>query len=217
MNRSGHKWAEEEIAYLRKIAPGRSRREIYELLCKRYGEICTMTGMVGTMHRYGIRTGRDGRFKKGCASWNKGKKWSEFMSEEGMVNSRKTQYKKGNIPHTTIQGVGQERVTRDGYIQVHVSEGLQSKPNENWEFKHRLIWEQAHGRKVPDGHVVIFADRNKRNFGIDNLVLVHRGVLAIINQMGMTYYDRDSLEVCITRAKLHSAKRRKLKEAKHDG
>jgi hypothetical protein len=34
--------------------------------------------------------------------------------------------------------------------------------------KHRLIWEQAYG-PMPKGTIIIFKDKNRRNFALDNL------------------------------------------------
>ena len=45
-----------------------------------------------------LKSGLTGRFVKGQISWNKGKKWDDYMSKEGQANSRKTTFKKGNIP-----------------------------------------------------------------------------------------------------------------------
>ena len=42
---------------------------------------------------------------------------------------------------------------------------------EHWQSKHSLLWEQHHGRKVPKGHIVMFADGDRRNFDINNLML----------------------------------------------
>lgn len=47
---------------------------------------------------------------------------------------------------------------------------------------HRHIWEQLHGRKVPPGHVVRFADGNSNNFIDKNLYLATRNDLCRENQ-----------------------------------
>ena len=45
-----------------------------------------------------------------------------------------------------------------------------------------LLWEQRHGRPVPDGHLVLFADGDRRNFDPANLLLVSRAELAVMNK-----------------------------------
>ena len=42
-----------------------------------------------------------------------------------------------------------------------------------WMQKHRYIWEQHYG-KIPKGYYVIFLDKNKRNFNINNLALISK-------------------------------------------
>ncbi|MHB8182844.1 MAG: HNH endonuclease signature motif containing protein, partial [Candidatus Desulforudaceae bacterium] len=75
--------------------------------------------------------------------------------------------------------VGTERVNADGYVDIKIQDG---KAQKNWRGKHLLTWEEHHGRPVPPGHAVIFGDRNRRNFNPDNLILVSRKQLAIMNK-----------------------------------
>lgn len=70
--------------------------------------------------------------------------------------------------------IGAERV-RKGYVEVKVKQ-----PNV-WDQKHRHIWEQHHGKKLKHNEIVIFADKNNRNFDIDNLIMVHRKYLGQLN------------------------------------
>jgi len=71
------------------------------------------------------------------------------------------------------QPVGSERV-RQGRVYVKTVGG-------KWVGKHVLIWEGANG-KVPQGHAVIFADGNKRNMALDNLLLVSKAELRFMNR-----------------------------------
>jgi hypothetical protein len=59
-----------------------------------------------------------------------------------------------------------------------------------WKFKHRLIWEKAHG-KIPRDHVVLFADGDKLNFALNNLLLVSRRELSVMNKQGLICNHRD--------------------------
>lgn len=77
------------------------------------------------------------------------------------VNS--SQFKKGLIPHNR-RPIGSERVYKSGYVKVKVAD-------DKWVFKHNYIYEQHYG-KIPEGYTIIFADKNKSNFNIDNLMLV---------------------------------------------
>ena len=70
--------------------------------------------------------------------------------------------------------LGTERVNGDDYVDIKVAE-----PNV-WEAKHRLIWKKEKG-PIPKGHVVIFGDGNRHNFEINNLILVSKKILSVLN------------------------------------
>ena len=53
-----------------------------------------------------------------------------------------------------------------------------------WKGKHKIIWEAANG-PVPPGHVLIFADGNKLNVTLENLLLITRRELAVMNKKGL--------------------------------
>ena len=53
-----------------------------------------------------------------------------------------------------------------------------------------LVWERENG-PVPKGHVVIFGDRNRRNFEINNLILVSRKQLVRLNQNNLIQNDAE--------------------------
>lgn len=84
----------------------------------------------------------------------------------------------------TMRPVGSEFEGKDGYIMVKVAP-WPSKPGskDNWKLKHKHVWEQANGREVPRGHVVMFKDRDTRNFDPANLACVPRGVMQRMNDM----------------------------------
>lgn len=100
--------------------------------------------------------GVKGRFKPGQIPVNKGQK----MSSEVYEKAKATMFKPGQKPKNTKWN-GYERVTVDDYIQVRVSE-------RKFKMKHKMIWEEANG-KLPEGMIVVFKDKNRRNFAIENL------------------------------------------------
>jgi len=51
-----------------------------------------------------------------------------------------------------------------------------------WTLKHRIVWEQHYKKKIPRGSVIIFADGNKSNLSIENLICVTREELKILNK-----------------------------------
>lgn len=113
--------------------------------------------------------GRKTRFKKGQTPPNKGKKQTEFMSQEAIERTKATRFKKGNIP-PNHKPIGYERINRDGYIEVKVRD---EKYTRNFELKHRYIWEKHFG-PIPESHNVQFKDGNRQNCNIENLYIISR-------------------------------------------
>ena len=53
-------------------------------------------------------------------------------------------------------------------------------------YLHRRIWEKNHG-SIPKGHIVIFADSNRENYEIENLLLVSYREMAVMRQNGLLF------------------------------
>jgi len=122
-----------------------------------------------------MHCGRSGHFEKGHTPINKGK--------PGNAGWKSTQFKAEHRPHN-YQLVGTERINGSGYVDIKVAE-----PN-TWKGKHIIVWEQTHG-PVPDGSVIVFGDRNRRNFDPNNLILVTRSQLSTLNVKGLIQTDAD--------------------------
>ena len=172
-------WTEEEKKYLSEITLGRGYLEITEMMTAKFNYDYTKTQIAAAIKRYGLSTGRTGRFEKGRVPFNKGTK--------GLTSANKTSFKKGNVPHTYLP-IGSESVTRDGYTIVKVSE--EGTRNQQWRPKHRLIWEKHHG-PVPDGYAIVFGDGDKTNLSIDNLILVSRSQLSVMNTKKLIKNDAE--------------------------
>lgn len=145
-----------------------------------------------------IRTGiNGGRFEKGHISHNKDKKWNEYMSKEGQLNSRKTTFKKGNKPANWVP-IGTERIGKGGYIEIKLQDG---KLNKNWEGKHRHLYKKYYG-EIPKNHIVIFADGNIRNFDKENLIVITKNENARLNQNKLRFDDAEITKSAINLTKL---------------
>lgn len=169
------RYTKEELEYIRKITPGRHYKEIVEMFNKKFERQIDAKKLKETLGNHGISTGLTGRFEKGHVPVNKGKKFP------GTGNI--TTFKKGNIPANKMK-VGEDVITTDGYVKTKIAE-----PNV-WEYKHKLIWAEAHG-PVPEKHSVIFADGNKLNLSIDNLLLVSRAELLMLNRRRLISEDSE--------------------------
>jgi hypothetical protein len=77
---------------------------------------------------------------------------------------------------------GSTRISPAGYTQVKTASGV-------WRSKHVVIWEEANG-PVPEGRLVIFADGNKFNIKLGNLLVVSKSELAVMNRLGLISADK---------------------------
>jgi len=104
--------------------------------------------------------------------------------------------------------IGARRTTSgERYIEVKIAQP------DKWKKLHVVIWEKANG-KVPRGHVVIFANGNKRDFNLDNLLLVSKKELVVMNKCGLISPNSDLTRTGKTVAdlKMVIARRRKAKK-----
>ena len=184
---SNCKYNAEHIEFIASNILGRSFKKLTDMFNKQFGMDLRVTAIVSLSDRYGLHNGRDTRlnkgyeptqFKKGHVPANKGQK--------GIGGWEPTQFKKGNKPANWVP-IGSERLNGDGYVDIKVADG---KLQKNWRGKHILIWEAANG-PVPKGHVVIFGDRNRRNFKVDNLILVSRKQLVRLNKFNLIQNDAE--------------------------
>lgn len=168
---SRRKYTDEHIAFIKKTLPGRSYKEAHRLFEDRFNLGVTPGAFHGFCSRKGFCNGLEGQFRKGQEAWNKGMKGLD-------IGGKETRFKKGQ-PSLNKKPIGSERVdAKDGFTMVKVAE-----PNK-WELKHRVIWEVLHG-SIPDGLTVAFGDGDRSNFSPDNLILISRKQLAIMNKMGL--------------------------------
>lgn len=181
--RSYHTYTEEQVEYLREISPTRKSKDIAKKFNERFGLDLTVRKVSETRNRHKIpskfshlNSGEGGVFQKGQQSWNKDK--------TGYMGANRTSFKEGCIPPNRVP-IGTERKSKDGYLEIKVTDG---KGNKNWKAKHRLIWENHNG-DIPDRHVIIFGDRDIRNFDIDNLLSISRKQLVRLNKGNMIQKD----------------------------
>ena len=156
---------------------GTGHQAMADLLNQTFGT-SYVAGQIGSYYKnHRLDSGLKGYYKKGCIPHNKGlKAW--------WTGGEETRFKQGGRPANWVP-VGSERVNADGYVDVKIQDGMLQK---NWKGKHIIIWEEANG-PIPKGHVVIFADGNRRNFDPDNLLLVSRAQLVRMNQKHLIKAD----------------------------
>ena len=177
----------EQRQWFRENCRGRNYQQIAEAFTERFDIEMSAVRVKSFMQRNHLRTGLPQRFQLGHIPYNKGK----HMKPPPNV------FKPGNIPHNHLP-VGTERVQKHGYLYVKIAE-----PN-IWRPKSVLFYEAAFG-PVPEGHHVVFADRDIRNFNIWNLIAVPMGEMSTINHLALHYYDPCSLETARHVARLSKA------------
>ena len=170
------------------------RREGHAAFCKEFGRVDVSFQHYNSLcKRKGWLTGRDGRLKPGNVPINKGQKCEPGTG--GLhPNARKTQFKRGQLPHNT-KHLGHERLTKDGYIEVSVA---QTNPytgfDRHYVQKHRYLWEQLNG-PVPEGYCLKSLDGDRLNTDPSNWEAIPRAILPRLNgRFGMAY-DRAEPEV----------------------
>lgn len=183
-----HQWTEEEYAYLKEVVPGHTRIEILALMNERFDNQFTLGQVVGAMKRRKLKNGFSGRFEKGYTSTLKGTK--------GVLKAHSGSFQKGKSP-INRRPVGSERFNTYGYCEIKVAE-----PNV-WRHKHRVIWEQHHG-PLPKGHMVIFANGDRTDISIENLILVDRKTLITMNREKLIMPDAELTKAGVTIAKVIS-------------
>lgn len=186
--------------FIKSNVKGTPNRVLCEMVNKEFNTDFTIIQIKNFKNRNNLSSGLNGYFKKGHVTHNKGKKRSEWMSEEGKANSRKTCFKKGNHSFNNAnhnqKEIGSERIDKkDGYVYVKVDEHNKRK------LKHRYIYEKHYGA-IPKGYVCIFLDGDKRNFDIDNLGLISRNENKIMNEKRLRYDSSEATKSGINVAKL---------------
>jgi len=169
-------WNEAQIALLHQHYPTSRAEDLKKIIGKSIKSIYAKANVLGIKKDPAyksdmIRWADKNRsvFQKGNIPFNKGKKWSEYMSPEGREILKATQFKKGNINHkNTFDGNVTIRRDSKGYYykQIRLSKSV-------WQKYHQYIWEQVNG-KIPDGMLVVFKDKDTMNCNIENLELISR-------------------------------------------
>lgn len=181
-----HRYSEEQKKFIIDNYYGKYSKELADIFNKRFNTNITAKEIKNYRKNHKLNSGLTGRFKKGHVTHNKGKKQTEYMSKEAIEKTKATRFKKGNIPQNH-RDIGEERISKDGYIYIKVRDGCL---NDNWELKHRYIYKQHYG-EIPNGYNVMFADKNKRNFDIDNLILVSKSEDLIMNNNKLLFSNKE--------------------------
>lgn len=198
----GKLWSDKMLDFLRFECHMMTYVETASAINARFGTSLRPSQIKSCRGNRKISSGLTGHFPKGHVPANKGKK----TGSRGRM--AETQFKKGHMPQT-YRPVGTEQLRGDGYVWVKI------KDPRTWRQKHVLVWERHHG-PVPRGHVVLFADSNRQNFNIDNLILVSRAQLVRMNQNGLISQDPELTRMGVTVSELMTVTGQAAKKVKKE-
>ena len=184
----GYLFLPEHREFLKNHVSGVGSDVLTDLLNREFGTSYTIQQIRAFKKNNKICSGLTGQFEKGNVSHNKGKY---------VRYSPSTEFKKGEYPHN-YRPVGSERINADGYVEVKIADP------KKWKGKHRIVWEELHGA-IPKGHVIIFGNGNKLDLSPDNLILVPRQLLAILNKRKLIQDNTDATKTAVIIAQLIQA------------
>lgn len=198
------RYSTEFLGAVRELIADHSLQETATILSKRFNREVTFYMLKGIMARHGIKTGRTGLFEVGH-SLGKGR----VMSDSTREKLQGTFFKKGRKAENEVP-VGTE-IFRDGYMLVKVKDGPDLGQWDRWAFKHRLVWEEAHG-PIPKGGHVIFLDGDHRNCDLSNLDLVTNAEQGYLTMRRLRSSNAEITRVGVTVARLGIAIKNKTKK-----
>lgn len=199
-----HNYTPEEREFIERNYLGIKSGDLAQMFNAEFGTDLSRGQIKSYLTNHNLCNGVVCRFSKGHVPANKGKK----MSAEVYARASATMFKKGHVP-VNHKPVGSERIdSKDGYHLVKVAE-----PNV-WRPKHVVLWEKHNG-PVPKGHKIVFANQDKNDIRIDNLILVSDAQMAVVNKRRLLHSDRDLTEAAFSLASLLIGISKKSKKNKN--
>lgn len=179
-----HRYSVEQANFLKENVKGRTNRELTDMFNKHFDMNLNKSQIENFKKDNRLRSELD---------------FSNFKLKPGQQLSKGTQFKKGDVP-ANHKPIGSERIDRDGYTLVKVSD--HKDWHKRWRHKHKVVWEEANG-PIPKGYVVLFGDGNRLNYSLDNLILATRAQLAILNKHKLIQNDSNLTKTGVLVADLY--------------
>lgn len=178
---SKRRWTKKEIEILKERYPDECSEDIALDLNRTVSSVYLKARDIGVKksiefkRRYAKRlnlhpNSLNNRFVKGSIPHNKGKKLQEYLTHEQITKVKKTQFKKGRLPHNISEnGVIRVRHEKNGipYNYIRISK-------RHWELLHRKLWEQKYGTYNASKYCLRCKTDDTTNSNPDNWELVKR-------------------------------------------
>lgn len=186
-----HNYTEEEYQFLIDNVKGISLKELTKKFNKKFNTNVTEIAIQCQKNKLKIKSEYSPSwFKKGEEPYNKGVP----MTKEQYQKCKNTMFKKGEAPPRT-HNIGDEVIDIYGYRYIKIAQP------DVWVTKSRYIYEKTYG-KLKKNQQVIFADGNKSNFDIDNLIAVKKSEMLIINKNGLYKKNKELTKTGVNIARL---------------
>jgi hypothetical protein len=190
MRRRCRLFTEEQRDFIEANIKGTKAADLAKMLNEAYGLTITADQIKNYKANHGLVSNLDTKFKRGQVPKNKGTK--------GVSKPNKTSFKKGHMPHNA-RPIGHREFREDGYLWEKVAE---TKPSRfGWKPVQRIIWEETYG-PIPEGHVIVFLDGDPLNITLENLSIVSKAQLLIMNRKGLIKKNPELTESGILIAKI---------------
>jgi hypothetical protein len=190
-----HKYTPEEIRFIKNNISGCGcAKEMTKLFNQRFELSVTVKQMDCFITHYNFMrerchkyTPEEIRFIKnnisgcGCAG-EMTKLFNQRFELSVTVKQIKLFLKKNNISKERGRrrtAIGSEFI-HNGYTMVKIADP------DTWKQKHRLIWEKVNG-PIPKDHVIVFADGNRSNITLENLLLVSTSERTVMCTKNLIY------------------------------
>ena len=97
----------------------------------------------------------------------------------GIKRNKPYHFKKGPKEFNSLPIGSERKVGRETFIKIDDKyiEGVapNKASNSNWKRKQDVVWEKKHGKKPKEG-LIVFLDKDRNNFNIDNLYCTTRAI-----------------------------------------
>ena len=128
-------------------------------------------------------------------SLNEGNISDMCLKRLGIKRNHPWTFPKGRKSFVYSCPIGAERtVGEQTFVKVSDIPNIGRTPSKgndpNWKEKQFIVYEQAHG-KIPDNKLIVFLDKNRKNFDINNLYCVNRKVNFMMAKNGWYSTDRE--------------------------
>jgi len=224
--KGGHYWTKAEISFLKKYGKENANKELTVLFNNAFNSSLTRRQIkyACLYNKIKIREQAPVKCTEEIAAFIKENPNETYADMTVMINNTfGTDFKKKQVyafaknlkykvlykNNTHEAPLGTERVKRLGHIFVKVF--MDGPYKKRWQEKHRLVWEQAHG-KIPKGMEIMFLDTNPLNCDLENLVLVSKAEKLLMAQYKLRFENRECTLAGLAVVKHQLAMHGRLKE-----